>query len=100
MQLTISERLNLLGILPAQGNLLTIKELRVMREALAPNETERNALNIRVEGDQIHWDNEGDPVDVTLSLMQCEIAKKALHDLDAREQMTEPLLPLWDKFCG
>lgn len=102
MQLTISERLNLLGILPAQGNILTLKELRVLREALTPSEDERTALNIRLdeENGRIEWDDEGEPRAFDLTPTQCEIAKKALHKLDAQEMLTEQHVSLWEKFCA
>ncbi len=49
MELTIQERMNLANILPPQGDILTLKIVRKLRETLSFSEEELGTMNVRYE---------------------------------------------------
>ena len=50
MQLSVLERLTILGLLPTKGNYTNLKLLRVAKEELSFSDEEHKALNFRQEG--------------------------------------------------
>ena len=57
MKLLMRDRLVLLNILPAEGDILTIKVVHKLRMELAPSEKELKDYNIKQENGQIIWDD-------------------------------------------
>lgn len=47
MQLTLAERYAMIGVLPVQGNFLTLKRLRELREALGLTEKEKEEFSVK-----------------------------------------------------
>ena len=98
-KLGVKDRLVLLGILPPEGNLATIRIVRELREALSFSETEHADLQMVQEDGQIRWE-EGAVPDrpIEIGAKGQEIVRDALAKLDKDEKLTADHLALCDTF--
>lgn len=99
MELTILERLILSNLLPAQGNFVNLKLLRVVRENLSFTEEENKLLNFRQEGDQMKW-NDGVVADKEIEIGEVvtQIIVKELKKLNDEEGLQNEQLSVYEKF--
>jgi hypothetical protein len=100
MKLDVGNRIRLLGILPEQGNLLTLKIVRELREELSFSEDEHKEMNLVVKQDRITWSDDAVEKDVTIGDQGKEIVEKRLRELNEKDELTLPDLDLWEKFIG
>lgn len=100
MELLVGDRIRLLGILPEAGNLLTIKIVRKLREALSFSEEEHKELKIVAKDDRITWDIAAKPKEIDIGDQGKEIIEKALRGLNEKDELTVPDVGLWEKFIG
>jgi len=99
MKLTVLERFTLLGVLPAEGNFVTLKIVRKLREALAFTEKEIKDLEMMVEGERTKWNPAKDvPRDVEIGEMATDMIVKALKKLDDTNKLTEQHMSVYEKF--
>ena len=103
MKLNVLERLLLLGLLPAEGDLTTIRIVRTLREELSFNEGDHAKLNFRTivvdDKPNLQWD------DGVVDDKEFEFGAKtqgfivdALNKLQESEKVTEQHISLFDKF--
>ena len=97
MDLDLVERFTLLSTLPEKGDMVTIKVLRRLREALAPSEKEIEQYDLRSKDWQIQSGQGVCDVDITET--QRGIIVDALKDADSKKQLTVQHISLWEKFC-
>ena len=102
-QFSVMERFLLLnGVLPAQGDITTIRLLRRVREALSFSEEEHTLLNIRqAEGNpnQMLWhDPDGHMKSVEIGPKVRELVVAGLASVSNAGQLTDQHLTLWDRF--
>jgi len=97
--LNVTERLTLLSILPAEGNFLTLKLVRELREMLSFSEEENGHLRFVQEGDQVRWDEDA------ATLKDCDIGEKmtdliveTLKKLDEEKKLKLQMFSLYEKF--
>ena len=100
---SVLERFSLLnGVLPAKGDITTIRLLRRVREALSFSEDEHALLNIRrAEGDpnQMLWDDPAAHMKrVEFGPKMRELAVQGLKALSGAGQLADQHLSLWDRF--
>jgi hypothetical protein len=97
---TVLERLLLLnGILPAQGDVASIRILRRFREELSFSEQEQRDLRLRQEDNQTRWDNQNEPVkSIQFGPRIRELIVQGLKESSAKKQLTEQHLDLYDRF--
>jgi len=99
----IGDRLRLLNILPAEGNLTTIRIVRELREGLSFSETELTDAQIRTEqtesGSITRWQDGAIP-DKTFDIgpTGVEMIRKALGELDKAGKLRTEHLDLVDLF--
>lgn len=101
MRLTVLERINILGILPSEGNFVTLKIVRDLRGNLSFSEEEIKRLNIQQQDAQISWNSAAeDPegAEVPIGEKATDVIVEALRKLDREAKLTEPLLSVWEKF--
>ena len=114
MQLTVFERLTLLNILPREGNFLTLKIIREMREGLSFSEEEHKVLQFKKAGDKVIledgtegvvpegkvvWNMAGDLVkDVGFGEKATDIVVERLKALDKEKKLTDAHFSLYEKF--
>lgn len=101
MILNVTNRITLLGILPVQGDFLTLKIVRTLREELSFSEEEIKALNLQQrEGNQVTWDMTAEPnKDVQIGEKATDIVVAALKALDEKKQLTQQHYELYEAFC-
>jgi hypothetical protein len=127
MRLTIRDRVQLLGLLPKEGNIDTLKALRKFRESLSLTESEKEEARWRLEyrcpkcnGTMFlpepakcgecnvwmdltgagQWDTTKDPnKDVFVPGTINVIVVSTLSKMNEKGKLTEELISLFDKFC-
>lgn len=97
MKLNVLERLNLLDILPKQGDYTTLKIVRKLRETLSFSEEEHKKYQFRQEEGRLFWEND-DEKDVHIGEMAMDMIQKALKKLDEDKKLTEEQFTLYEKF--
>lgn len=100
MKLDVGNRIRLLAILPEKGNLLTLKIVRELREALSFSEKEHKDFGIKQMGDRIVWDVKIKAKAIKFGDQAKELVEKALRDLNEKDDLTIPDLALWELFIG
>jgi len=100
MKLSVIERLTLLGILPEQGSLMTIKIVSKLREELSFDEEEHATLQFQPseDGKRLQWNMPYPDKDVKIGVKAISIIYEALRTADENERLTEQHLPLCEKF--
>lgn len=107
MKLTILDRLLLLGCLPPEGSLVTMRVARELRTDLGFTAKEIKDWNIREDDGNISW---GDPAatttttpldftaDIDVSGQKYSVIVDALKALDAKGLVRPQHLDLYDRF--
>jgi len=97
--LSVKGRLMLLGILPAEGDLTTIRIVRELREALSFSEGEHADLQMQQQDGRIMW-QEGAVPDKSIDVgpKAAEVIRTALGKLDKDQKLTADHLELVDLF--
>jgi hypothetical protein len=99
MELTVKERLVLMGMLPKESNFTTLKIMRKFREELSFDEEEHKILKFRTEGDRLSWDFGNElRKDVPVGDLMKELIAKDLKKLDKESKLTEDHFSLFEKF--
>jgi len=99
MELTVKERLVLLNLLPNEGNFLTLKLMRKLREALSFDEEELKRLNVVQNGDRVSWDITVDiRKDIAVGDVMTDVIVKDLKGKDKDGKLTEDHITLYEKF--
>jgi len=101
MKLTVKERINLVAILPLQGDITTLKQLRVFREALTftDKETADWKIDYQPEMGRVTWDEKiVKDVEIDISDRMFKLVIKKLRDLNKVKKLEESHITLWDKF--
>ena len=105
MKLNIPERIALLGVLPQQGGIVTLRIVRELQNQLSftEEEIEEYGINNTMLPDgraSINWNPE--KVDETKDIKIGKIAKgvivRQLKKLDSQNQLHISMLPIYDKF--
>jgi hypothetical protein len=108
MELTVFERANLLGILPREGNFLTLKKLRLLKEKLALTDEEQKKWQPKIsEEGKMFWrisDDKGNPIpqeaEIEIGELETEIIRETLKRLNEHNKLKEDHLSLYEKFMG
>jgi len=99
MKLSVLERLLVQGLLPEKGSFTNIKLMRLAMETLSFDEAENKALGFRQEGEQTIW-NDGavGEKEVIIGEVVSNMVKKALKELDEKEELKPEQFTLYEKF--
>lgn len=88
MQLTIKDRLTILGMLPQQGCLCEMVDIYDLARELKLNDQEKEQTNYKENGQAIQWDSQKDPMkDVQMSRDQLNILMKTIDKLDSEQKI-------------
>lgn len=99
MELSVAERLLLLGLLPKEGDITTVRIVHDLRRELSFTEEEHAALGVTIEDGRIHWDGAAEaPRDVPIGGKAQALIVSALEDLSDNGKLTEQHLGLYEKF--
>ncbi len=96
--LDILERINLLGLLPEKGNLITVRIVAELRNDIGFNEKELSDWKIKTEGGQITWDvSKVKTKEIIIGPSSIGVLKERVEELDKMGEITEQILPLIEK---
>jgi hypothetical protein len=99
MQLNVFDRLVLLNILPKEGNFLTLKIVRSLREDLSFSEDEHKALQFHQDGQIMKWQQSADiPKCIAIGEKANEIIVEALKKLDKENKLQAEHLSIYERF--
>ncbi len=101
MELSVPERLAMLNLLPQQGNFVTLKLLRELREALSFTDEEVEKFKVKVANERITWDNSA-TVDreIEIGSTMTTLIAETLRKLDKAKQLTNAHMSLYEKFVA
>lgn len=105
MELDIAERFALLGILPQQGNVITLRIIRELQNQLSFTEEELKHYNVQSHanpdgGARVTWTPElsTEVKDIAIGEAATGVIKEQLTKLNAQNQLHVSMLPLYEKF--
>lgn len=104
MYLSVKERLVLISVLPQEGDFLTIKSLREVREALSFTETEQVSLKFSNENGVLNWDEPDkdnpsrQPIEIPNSVH--DLIVDAFKALDEQKKLTDDHFDLYELFVN
>lgn len=101
IKLNVYERLVLLNILPKEGNFITLKILRQLREGLSFNEKEIKDLKLAIDQEKgtATWDQEKEPnKEMEIGREGKKIIVETLEKLDEDKKLTHEHYSLYEKF--
>ena len=102
MKLLVHERLLLLNLLPATGDITSIKLLRKVKEDLSFNEKENKDLGFVQDGEMLRWNSEKGNVekDITIGEIITELIKTELKKMNEEKKLTEQHISIYEKFIN
>lgn len=105
MELNVAERFALLGVLPQQGNAITLRIIRELQGRLSFTEEELKHYNIQTHtmpdgSARVTWTPElsEEETDVPIGEAATDVIKGELTRLNATNQLHVTMLPLYEKF--
>jgi hypothetical protein len=102
MELNVTDRLILLNVLPKEGDVVTLRILRDLQDALGFREEELDILKFKQEGSTAYWDQEAaktlEKVDIKFGKQTRKLVRDAFDVLDKQKKLTLQMLPTYEKF--
>jgi len=100
MELNILERLMLMSILPAKGNITTVKIVRELKLAIGFSEEELEEHQIVFSGERVDWNPESNEYvkDISIGPRATSIIVEELERRDKAKELDADLISLYDKF--
>jgi len=102
VKLTVKQRINLQSILPQQGDFLTVKMIRVLREELSFSQEEHELLKlVGLKDGSVSWDGkaaEDCTKEVEIPETIVSTIKQTLEKLNAQKKITEVHLDFYEMF--
>ena len=99
MDFDVRDRLILLNVIPVQGNLVTLKMVRVLREELGFDNDEYQAFNLRTEGGSFHWDETKErSKEVSVPITMQELIISAFGKLSKENALHLEHVDLYERF--
>ncbi len=100
MELGILDRINLLQVLPVEGDVVTVRILKKLRADLGFTEEEIKEHKIKSEANRVMWEETGYKAGISIGEKATDIIKDAFRRLDREGKIREEMLPLYDTFMG
>uniref|UniRef100_A0A6M3LFR9 Uncharacterized protein n=1 Tax=viral metagenome TaxID=1070528 RepID=A0A6M3LFR9_9ZZZZ len=101
MELDVRERLILLSILPQEGNFITLKVMRQLREGLSFNEEELKQYSFVQNEDRVTWDDKVEQVkEIEIGEKATDIIKESLKKLNETKKLKDEHYTIYEKFMG
>jgi len=99
MKLNVFERLVLLPILPAEGDFLTLKIMRELKESLSMSQTDLDEFEVKQAGEQVTWNEKGNEErEIEIGEKATEIVIDSLKKLDKEKKLTDRHFTVYEKF--
>lgn len=101
MNLSVFERLMLFHILPREGDFVTLKTVRKLREALSLSEDEQKEINFQAGNEQgaFTWDKQVDK-EIAIGEKALDIIASRLKELNKQKKLKMEHFALYERFIG
>lgn len=101
MDLNIGERLALLSVIPKEGNFVTVRVIKNLISKLALTDTEIQYCEVSEKDGNVQWNSNGNLyTDFLFELVELDIIKKTLKELDSTNKLNVDTFSLYEKFCS
>ena len=99
MLLSVHDRLILLNVLPANGNITTLRIVRDLGTELGFTDDEHQVLDFKQEDGSIQWDNTAEEdKDVEIGATASAMLREAFEALSEERQLNLSQLSLYERF--
>ena len=100
MELDVKERLALLDILPREGDFLTIRIVRELREQMSFSSEEHEAFGFTYnDAGQVTWSGDAEQTkEISLSVKARRVVEDALQKADKEKKLTADHVSVYEKF--
>lgn len=101
VKLNVGERMIVLGVLPKEGNFVTIRMIRTLISKLGLSAEEIKDYEVVEDNGTVRWnpkkagESEFEFADAELAMI-----KKSLMKLDEGNKLTQEMIPVYEKFVG
>lgn len=97
--LTVSERIHVLNLLPAEGSFVTVKAIRDFTAKVGFTATEIVDMEIIEKDGIVTWNQKGNEERVFDFIdAEAELIRKELRKMDAEEKITNNIFSVYEKF--
>lgn len=99
MNLSVSERLAILSVLPEKGDFVTLKILNVLRMNVSLTEEEIKKWNVvqNLETQMVNWEENGE-AEIPIGEIATGIVVDSLRNLDKRKELLPQHFDVYEKF--
>jgi len=99
MKLNVLERLQLLQILPKEGNFVTLKIVKTLLNNISIGEKEFKEFDIKQTGEQLTWNAKGnEDRELEIGEKATDIIIEVLKKVDKEGKLNNQMLSLYEKF--
>ena len=99
MKLNVLERLQLLQILPKEGNFVTLKIVKTLLGNVSVGEKEFKEFDIKQTGEQLTWNEKGNEErEIEIGEKAMDIVADTLKKVDKEGKLNNNMLSLYEKF--
>ena len=99
VKLNVMERLMAMGILPKEGNFVTLKTIRDTTDKLGLTEAELKDFEVKQDGDKVNWNPKGnEEIEFELGERAVDLFSGALKKLSEDNKLTQQHFSLYEKF--
>jgi len=99
LNLNLAERINLMAILPAEGNFITLKVIRELKANLGVKDKEFKTFEIIQKDNQITWNEKGnEELEFEFGEKATDIIIEQLEKLDRTKKLEDKDFSLFQKF--
>lgn len=99
MKLNVLERLQLLQILPKEGNFVTLKIVKTLLNNISIGEKEFKEFDIKQTGEQLTWNEKGNEErEIEIGEKAMDIVADTLKKVDKEGKLNNNMLSLYEKF--
>jgi len=102
MKLSVKERIQLMDILPKEGNYLNLKIIDEFRMKLGFTEEEHVMYRFKTMGQLMTWDEKlaekRGPIEIEVGEVVNKIIREAFRDLDRQNRLRIDMVSLYERF--
>ena len=102
IKLGVGDRFALIGILPTESGIATIRIVEAMSKKLTPDEKEQEAIGLTpLPNGGLTWDDKkARDRNISFSGFEVKLIVERLEKMDKEEKLTKSHVDIWDKFVG
>ena len=102
IKLGVGDRFALIGILPTESGIATIRIVEAMSKKLTPDEKEQEAIGLSpLPNGGLTWNIEkAKDRNISFSGFEVKLIVERLEKMDKDKKLTKAHVEIWDKFVG